>query len=218
MIQLLRCPPLMSLMRHRSLGLSSVVLFAACGVSLWAQAGGVSSPGRYQPLDASVRWHLYLDDTWRSVGFYGAAIAAGIDGQLEHNPPEWHGVAGFGRQTASWIGIFGIQESIHQGGGAVLGYDPRYFACECRGFFRRTGHAVKWSLVTKNSSGQTRPDLPAIAGAYGSGIISTLWYPAPHRPLSDGVPAGHEQMIFVVGINVIKEFAPELKRALRFGH
>lgn len=195
-----------------------VVLLAACGVSLCAQTGGAASPGTYQPLDSSQRWRQYLDDTWRSVGFYGWAVATAVDAELEKNPPEWRrGLAGFGQQTASWIGVFGIQESIRQGGAAALGYDPRYLSCQCRGFFRRTGHAIKWSVVTRNSSGQTRLDLPTIAGAYGSGIIATAWYPAPHRPLADGLPAGHEQMLFVVGFNVISEFAPELKRVLRLG-
>ena len=207
--------------QHRTLGLRTAVLFAACGVSLYAQSGAANppAPGNYQPLDSTGRWRHYLDDTWRSGGYYVAAVATAIDAQLERNPPEWRrDAAGFGARTASWIGVFGIQESIHHGGAAVLGYDPRYLPCQCRGFLRRSAHAVQWSLVTKNSSGQTRPDLPAIAGAYGSGILSTSWYPARYRPLSDGVRVGNEQMIFVVGINVIKEFAPELKRALRLRH
>jgi hypothetical protein len=72
-------------------------------------------------------------------------------------------------------------------------------------------------VLTKNSSGHTRLDLPTIVGAYGSGITATFWYPAPHRPLADGVPVGHKQMAFVVGLNLLDEFAPELKRALRLG-
>lgn len=203
--------------RNRTPGLRTAVLLAVCGVSLWAQTPATA--GTYRPLDSSERWKHYHGDTWRSGGFYGAVIATAIDAQLERNPPEWRrDAAGFGERIASWIGVFGIQEGIHHGGAAILGYDPGYLDCQCRGFLRRFGHAVQWSLVTKNSSGQRRPDLPAIAGAYGSGILATSWYPARYRPLSDGVRAGNEQMIFVVGINVVKEFAPELKQALRLGH
>ena len=99
-----------------------------------------------------------------------------------------------------------------------MGYDPRYLSCQCKGFFRRTGHAFKWSLVTKNESGRTRFDFPEIAGAYGSGMLSTYWYPDRYRPLADGVRSGNQQMIFVVAINVVKEFGPEIKRTFRFGH
>lgn len=183
----------------------------ACSALVCAQAQVV-----YQPLDYRERWHQYLEDTWQSGGFYVAALATAANDQATRIPPEWRlDAAGFGERTASWIAIFGIQESIHHGGAAALGFDPRYLACQCRGFLRRSAHAVKWSVVTKNSSGQARPDLPVIAGAYGSGVVSTFWYPAPHKPLADGVTAGNQQMLFVAGINVIKEFAPELKRALR---
>ena len=184
----------------------------ACAVSLCAQAA-------YQPLTPSERWQHYLDDTWSSGGFYVAALATAVDAQIERNPPEWRNNAvGFGQRTASWLGAFAIQETVHHGGAAALGYDPRYLPCACRGFLRRSGHALRWSLVTKDTSGKTRLDLPVLAGAYGSGIASTAWYPARFRPGSDGVRAGNEQMIFVVGINVIKEFAPELKRAVRWKH
>jgi hypothetical protein len=58
-------------------------------------------------------------------------------------------------------------------------------------------------------------DMPQIAGAYGSGIVSTYWY--PHRqysPLVQGVQFGHEQMGEVVIGNMVQEFGPSIKRAL----
>ena len=196
----------------------AAILMAASAGLACGQNGG-SGPPAWQPLDSAGRWHQYLGDTWASPGFYAAALVTAADSQLSHDPPEWRlGSAGFAERTASWIGVFGIQETLHQAGAAAMGYDPRYLVCQCRGFFRRTGHALKWSLVTKNAAGETRPDIPIVAGAYGSGIVSTYWYPARYRPLSDGVRAGNEQMVFVVAINVIKEFGPELKRAFRPGH
>ena len=66
MIQLpVRSPLMGGITRHRTPGLRSAVLLAACGNSLWAQTGGAnpSTAGRYQPLDSTGRWQQYLDDT-----------------------------------------------------------------------------------------------------------------------------------------------------------
>jgi hypothetical protein len=200
----------------------AVVLCAMWTACLWAQSGGTApaAPGAYKPLDSAARWRQYLDDTWRSEGFYLAIAATALDAQIEQDPPEWsRNPAGFGKRAASWAGIFGIQESIHHGGAALLGYDPRYLNCQCRGFFRRFGHGVKWSFVTKNSAGKVRPDLPVLLGAYGSVMIAGAWYPPPYRPLSrESLRAGNEQIYFVVGFNLISEYTPELKRILRLGH
>jgi hypothetical protein len=38
------------------------------------------------------------------------------------------------------------------------------------------------------------------------------WYPSRYRPLTDGVRVGHQEMGFVIGLNLLDEFSPELKR------
>jgi len=46
-------------------------------------------------------------------------------------------------------------------------------------------------------------------------MISALWYPARYDPMKDGVRWGSQQMGFSVGINILKEFTPELKRLIK---
>jgi hypothetical protein len=172
-----------------------------------------TAPVPYKPLTGSERWRQYRDDTWLSPGFYIVALATAADSQYAWDPPEWGpGAAAYGRRSASWLGVFGIEETVHHGGAAALGYDPRYLRCGCKGFFRRSGHAIKWSFVTKNTAGRTRLDLPTLAGAYGGGMLSTYWYPSRYQPLTDGARIGHQEMGFVIGLNLINEFGPELKR------
>ena len=43
-------------------------------------------------------------------------------------------------------------------------------------------------------------------------MIVTTWYPQRYDPLVQGVQMGQQQIGFVVGINLIREFSPELKR------
>ena len=95
--------------------------------------------------------------------FYGAALVSAGYSQITKDPPEWQqGASGLARRTASWLAVYGIRETMHQGGEAILGYHPRYLSCDCSGFFPRTAHAIKWTFLTRNKSGETRLDLPVI--------------------------------------------------------
>ncbi len=168
----------------------------------------------YQPLTSAQRWDRYFNGTLLSSTLYGASFGAALVDHLHHDPPEWRqGFAGYTRRSASEYGLHVIDATVHQGAAAALGYDPRYRHCDCSGFFRRSAHAIKWSFVTRNSAGQTRFDLPVMAGSYGGGMLSTMWYPHRYNALSDGVRVGNKEVGLHVGLNILHEFGPELKRA-----
>ena len=170
----------------------------------------------WQPLNGEQRWANFFDTTVEAPTFWGAALISAGYSQITNAPPEWNqGAYGLGRRMASKLAVYGIQETIHQGGEAILRYDPRYLACECKGFWIRTGHAIKWSFLTKNNSGRTRLDFPVLAGTYGAGMLSTYWYPARYNPLSDGVRNGNQQLGISVGLNIIREFEPDLKHLFK---
>jgi hypothetical protein len=172
-----------------------------------------SSAPSYQSLTRAERWNFYWNDTLLSSTLVEASFASAVADQITHDPPEWRqGVEGYARRSASEYGVHVVQATIHQAGAAALGYDPRYLACDCKGFWRRSAHAVKWSFLTRNNEGATRADIPAMAGAYGAGMISMSWYPKRFGGLTDGVRVGNQEMGLVVGFRVIREFAPDLKR------
>jgi len=190
---------------HRETSIRSLLIIGLSAACAYAQ--------NYTPLTSSERWHLYARETVLSPGLYFASLGSALGSQLDNKPPEWRqGVAGYGRRATSQLGLLAIDETLHEAGSAALGYDPRYLRCDCHGFWKRSGHAIAWTLLTKNAAGETRLDIPRIAGSYGSGMISTLWKPARLHPLTDGVRDGHQQLGFDFGIDLVKEFAPELKR------
>ena len=181
-------------------------------------AGAAECAEPYQPLSASERWKRYAMTTVASPGFYLSAAGSAIGAQWRDKPPEWEqGMTGYGKRAASQLGRFGIQATVHQGLSAAAGTDPRYLRCECKGFGPRFGHALKWTFLTKNREGQTRFDAPALAGYYGGGMLSMYWHPSRYDPLTDGVREGTQQVGFAMGINVLREFGPELKRWIRRG-
>jgi hypothetical protein len=169
----------------------------------------------YKPLTSSERVHRYIQETVLNPGIYLAALGSAAGAQLSNNPPEWHqGLKGYGRRTASQLGVFTLHTTFQEGGAALLGYDPRYIRCADPGFLPRFGHAIKWTFLTYDSHGKKRFNIPAVAAAYGSGMISTYWYPNRYTALHDGVRNGNQEMGIAVGVSVLREFSPELKRFL----
>jgi hypothetical protein len=179
-----------------------------------AAADDILTSANYKPLTGKERAAFFVSDTLLSPLTYVAAVAGGGIQQLNNAPPEWNqGAKGYAKRSASVLGMVLIQGAIDDGAAAVLGYEPRYIHCGCNGFLKRTGHAVVWSIITKNNAGANRLNLPAIAGAYGSGMLGTMWYPNRFDPLKDGVRLGTYQLPFIAGANWLREFSPDLKRA-----
>ncbi len=163
----------------------------------------------YQALTSSERWNFYWNGTLLSQGLYEASLGSALVDHIDRTPPEWRqGIKGYARRSASEYGFHIVQSTVHQAGAAALGYDPRYQHCGCTGFWRRTGHAIKWSFLTRNNAGATRFDIPAMAGAYSAGMLSMYWYPQRFNPLTDGVRVGNQEVGLVVGFNVVRELVP----------
>jgi hypothetical protein len=209
--------------RWHSILLCPLLLFAACQAAFpcpsdnpdpdpASSSAEAASP--YQPLSASERWHRYWRETLLGPGLIGSAAGAASWAEVTRDPPEWReGVEGWAKRSLYWTGVIATQATIRQGADAALGYDPRYQKCDCKGFFRRSGHAVLWTFLTRDSAGNMRFDVGSLAGAYGSGMLSMLWYPRRYSPLKDGFRAGTQEVGLTVGLNTLREFGPELKRA-----
>ena len=167
-------------------------------------------------LTVTDRFTLFFNDTYASPGaFAGLSVGALVD-QVSHTPAKWDGDgSAYTRRFASEYGQLAARNVIHEGLDGLTGFDPRYSACRCSGKLRRSAHAMEMTFTTYRKDGRLTLDMPQIASAYGSGMVSTYWY--PHRlynPLVQGVQFGHEQMGEIMVGNLVKEFAPDLHRAL----
>jgi hypothetical protein len=189
-----------------------IVFLALIAASLPAQTNSA-----YAPLTSSERWDYYWHSTFLSPGLYMASLAEAGGAQLAKDPPEWRrGVAGYSKEAGTIFASYAVQFSVEQGAEAALHYDPRYQRCECQGGFHRLAHAMLWSFLTKNNEGQTRFNAPVVAGAYAGGMIPFLWYPNRFSALKDGTRLGTQEIGLHVGVDLLREFSPELRRLFRF--
>src|SRR5580658_9362632 len=167
----------------------------------------------YVPLTGNERWRYFLKDTLLSPLAYVGAFAGAFGERLARNPPQWDdSFSGYAKGSAVNIAQFAVQESIHQGGAALLHTDPRYLPCRCAGGLRRAGHALEMSFLTFKDNGSKTFDFSQLAGAYGGAMIAETMYPARYSPLVQGVQNGHIQVGANVVLNLFKEFTPELSR------
>ena len=172
-------------------------------------------PSTYKPQTGKERWREWVKDDGAGPNIYVMSLGAAAYKQAINTPSEWGRTPrGYLRRTGSSLASNVVQNSIQESMAAVAGTDTRYFACAFTGFFPRTGHALKMTLLTYNHSGHLTVDIPQLSGAYGSSMIQDMWYPSSHNPLVQGVQGGHIEMGLIGGIHLVREFSPEWKRLL----
>jgi hypothetical protein len=175
-----------------------------------------AAPAPAPRLTRQDRLTLFWNDTYASPGAFVGLSAGALVDQIRHTPAKWDSDgSGYTRRFASEYGQLAARNVIHEGLAGITGLDPRYSICKCDGTLHRSAHALKMSFTTYRQDGRLTLDVPQIAGAYGSGMISTYWFPHhQYSPLVQGVQFGHEQMGEILVGNLIQEFGPDLKRSL----
>jgi hypothetical protein len=210
---------------------AALILFCSCSNKAVAQSpvtlpdaplpvalSAPLQPGEagFVPMTSGERSALFFRGYLGSPVMYyeAAAVAAG---QLIVGEPEgWpRTVSGYAKRSGSQVALLAVEEGIHEGGDALLGLDPRYYHCRCSGVWHRTGHALKMTFVAYDANGNLHPDLPRLVGDYGGAMLVTTWYPSQYIARVQGVQMGHAQVGFDAGINILREFSPELKRLFR---
>jgi hypothetical protein len=146
-----------------------------------------------------------------------AAIGAGLD-QLRDRPDQWgQGGGAYVERYASHIGQYLIQRGIMFPVEAIDHEDPRYFRSTRKSFKGRVGDAFLHTVWRHNDSGGMMPAYGEFLGDYGAAAISRAWWPANYHKGSSIFVAGSDTVLIDAGINVVHEFAPDIKRWLHMG-
>jgi hypothetical protein len=189
-------------------------------LGLLLTAHGPFDPGAYKPLNGRERWQRWVSEDGASPALHVESLATADFLQIINAPSAWgRNTGGYLRRAGSSYASDGIENSVRESMAWAEGTEPRYLICGCTGFFHRTGHALKMTLLTYNRKGRETLDVPQLAGAYGSSMIEAMWYPPHYSPLVQGVQSGHIEVGILGAEHLAQEFSPELKRIfhLRFG-
>ena len=102
---------------------------------------------------------------------------------------------------------FGLDSTLHQ--------DPRYFRSLDTGFWRRTAHAFRGTILTRTGRGGETLSTWRLGSDYGAAFLSNQWYPDRLNTVRLGVIDGSLHLGFDFVSNLAAEFGPDLKRKIR---
>jgi hypothetical protein len=157
------------------------------------------------------RFEEFLDASVRSPLFYVQAIGSGVLDELGGFPVEWRGLGGFTKRNTARVGQGFAAEAIGHGAAAALGHRVSYDACTCSGF-RRVTHAISRAFVSIKSDGHSlAPNWSLWGSKYASAGLANAWYPKTYTK-GDVLVQGTGALGTAAGLNIVKEFAPELLR------
>lgn len=167
----------------------------------------------YQPLTGKERWNLYLREAFWSPGVFFRAAGPALGAQLNNQPPAWgQGIQGYSKRFANRFGRFALQETYEAAGAAALGHEVRYIRSKRSGFFPRAAHALTANFVTYDRNGRRTPHVARVGSAFAAEFTGNLWMPAGYRDVSTAMRGVGMELGVGSAFNLIREFAPELKR------
>jgi len=147
-----------------------------------------------------------------------AGMGAGLD-QLRERPGQWgDGAGALGERYASHLGQYLVQRSIMFPVQAMDHEDTRYFRSTRTSYKGRLRDAFLQTIWRHDDSGGMMPAFSEFFGDYGAAAVSRIWWPRQYHTGSAILIAGSDTLLVDAGINVLHEFAPDLKRWLHFDH
>jgi hypothetical protein len=204
-----------------ALVLSSVASAQAPGSSTPpSSAAAATGPGSPQWEGLSVENKLRYDgrNLFDVENLAFGSVGAAFDYWRER-PGEWgDGSRSYAERYASHLGQYLVQRSIMFPMQAIDHEDPRYFRSKSLRYKQRLLDAGLHSIWRHSDSGRMMPAYSEFLGDYGAAAVSRMWWPKRYHTGSAIFFAGSSTLAIDAGINVFHEFAPDLKRWLRFQH
>jgi hypothetical protein len=166
-------------------------------------------------MTRSERVRDYLKASFWPSSLVMAGARAGIDQALD-KPKEWDSSSrGFGARLGNVYAKHVIRQTIQFGASAALHEDDRYLASGQTGLWSRTKYAVASTFLARRDNGDRCFALARMSGAAGSAFISRAWQPDSTSGMGSAASSFGFSIAGDVGVNVIKEFWPDMKKKFR---
>ena len=180
------------------------------GIVLAIPIAGLAQP--FVALSVSGKLSYQVQQSLGPLAILGDAAYAGILQGLD-TPTEWgQSGSGYGKRFGSTMACSGIHSALAFGLDSTLHEDPRYFRSGGGGFWRRTGHAFRGTVLTHTDKGTETLSVWRFGSAYGAAYLSNQWYPGRLNTVGLGFAEGSLQLGFDLVRNLASEFGPDLKR------
>src|ERR1051325_9322768 len=130
-----------------------------------------------EPLDVKGKLRYHVASAYGPLEIVATAAYAAVLHEATA-PTEWgQGGSAYAKRVASTLAWSGIHSTLAFGLDSTLHQDPRYFRSRDSGFWRRSTHALRGTILTRTDSGGETFSTWRFGSAYGSAYISNQWYP-----------------------------------------
>lgn len=171
----------------------------------------------YTPISAKQKFHLAAQDSFDPGPVILAAIVAGIDQGTNADKSYGQGVQAYAKYWGAEYATFVIGNYMTEAVlPSVLHQDPRYFRMGCCGW-KRVGYALGQIVWTHSDSGKGQFNFSEIVGNSIASGASMGFFPN-NRTAGDFASSLGIQLGVDAGVNVLKEFWPEVNRAFSRMH
>jgi len=175
---------------------------------------GTKTGADFRPMTQEERNKLYVKTMLNPLGYLKAAASGGID-QAHDKPTEWEqGASGYGKRFANILGQYTIQRTVTFGASSLLHEDNRYFNSGKQGIWSRTGYALTSGILARHDDGSRKFSMSQVGGVAAGAFLSRLWQPPSQSSAGDGAVSFGLTMASNAAFGVVKEFLPDLGRAL----
>jgi len=175
---------------------------------------GTTKATEFQPLTQKERTQIYLKTMVNPLGYGKAAFSAGVD-QWKDKPEEWEqGASGYGKRFANIIGQYTIQRTATYGLASLLHEDNRYFNSGKKGFWPRVGYALCSAVLARHDDGSRAISISQLSGVATGAFVARLWLPPSQNSAKNGAVSFGITMGSNAAFSVVKEFIPDLGRAI----
>ena len=179
---------------------------------------GTKKSKEFRPMTQHERNRLYFKSMVNPLSFAKVGFSAGID-QADDKPTEWEqGASGYGKRYANILGQYSIQRTVTYGLGSALHEDNRYFNSGRKGFWPRTGYALSSGILARHDDGSLHFSISQVGGVAAGAFLARAWLPSSQSSAGDGAVSFGITMGSNMGVSVVKEFLPDLGRALAKKH
>ena len=175
---------------------------------------GTTKASQFRPMNQQERTHLYLKTMINPLGFMKAGFSAGLD-QWADKPKEWEqGASGYGKRYANILGQYSIQRTVTFGVSSLLHEDNRYFNSGKQGVWPRLGYSLASGVLARHDDGRRRISISQFGGVAAGAFLSRAWLPQSQNSAGDAAVSFGITMGSNIGFGVLKEFLPDLGRAI----
>src|SRR5215475_8637133 len=175
---------------------------------------GTEQASQFQPLTQQQRTQIYLKTMINPFGYIKAGLSAGID-QWNDSPKEWgQGASAYGKRYANILGQYSIQRTVTFGLSSLLHEDNRYFNSGKSGFWPRTGYALCSAVLARHDDGSRAISISQLSGVATGAFVARLWLPPSQNSAKNGAVSFGITMGSNAAFSVVKEFLPDLGRAI----